>query len=404
MTVRVSKPEFNLREKLSELDKPSGLKGNELLKSETSQEARGLIGAGRKNLIINGAMQISQRGTSTTTLGYLIDRFLSGAANINNPTYAQVDVASGTEPYAAGFRKAAKYTGAANAVHSNDVLKFNQKIEAQNIARSGWDHKSGSSFITLSFWVKSSVGQTFFGRLQSVDGTNQNYPFSYDVSANIWTKVVKTIPGNSNITIDNDNGFGLDLEWTLYRGVDTTASSTVVNQWQTYAPSARLPDGVPSGWHDTTSATWEITGIQLEVGQNATEFEHRPYTEELTLCERYYEVHWQNTNTNNPAGSHNDGYNAISAGGVSGSKAYFPFKYRTQKRASPTLEYSGKFRISGGSGGSGTNKTPDEFYSPSIDGGRLRFPQSGGSNGDGMWLEFDGGNSSNGYIAIEAEL
>ena len=102
MTVRITKPEFNLREKLSELDKPYGLKGNELLRSETSQEARGLIGAGRKNLIINGAMQVAQRGESTTTIGYLIDRFLSGAANINNPTYAQVDVASGTEPYGAG--------------------------------------------------------------------------------------------------------------------------------------------------------------------------------------------------------------------------------------------------------------------------------------------------------------
>ena len=121
MTVRVSKPEFNLREKLSELDKPSGLKGNELLRSDTTQEARDLVSAGRKNLIINGAMEIAQRGTSTTTLGYQIDRFLTGAANINNPTYAQVDVASGTQPYIAGFRKAARLTGGDNAVHSNAV-------------------------------------------------------------------------------------------------------------------------------------------------------------------------------------------------------------------------------------------------------------------------------------------
>ena len=401
MTVRVSKPEFNLREKITELDKPSGIKGNELLRSETTQEARGLIGSGRKNLIINGNMQIAQRGTSTTTMGYLIDRFSTAAANINTTTYAQVDVASGTEPYAAGFRKAAKITGGDNAVHSNDVLKFNQGIEAQNIARSGWDHKSSSSFITLSFWVKSSVGQTFFGRLQTVDGTDQNYAFSYDVSANTWTKVVKTIPGNPNITIDDNVGEGLDIEWTLFRGTDTTSSATVVNKWQAYSSGGRLPDGVHSTWHDTNAATWEITGVQLEVGKNATEFEHRPYTEELTLCERYYEVHWQNHNPNNPAGAHNDGYNAISAGGISGTKAYFPFKYRTQKRANPTLQYSGKFRISPLGY---TNAEPDEFYSPSIDGGRLRFPQSGGSNKDGVWLEFDGANSTNGYLAIVAEL
>ena len=289
MTVRITKPEFNLREKISELDKPTGIKGLDLMRSDTSQDARDFISAGRKNLIINGAMLVAQRGTSTTTLGYLIDRFLSGAANINNPTYAQVDVASGTQPYAAGFRKAAKYTGADNAVHSNDVLKFNQKIEAQHIATSGWDYRSGSSFITLSFWVKSSVSTTFFGRLQSVDGTNQNYPFSYDVDANIWTKVVKTIPGNPNITFDNDTGFGLDVEWTLFRGVDTTSSSTKVNQWQAYSASTRLPDGVLSTWHDTNAATWEITGVQLEVGRNATEFEHLPYGEYLWACKRYYQ-------------------------------------------------------------------------------------------------------------------
>ena len=74
MTVRVSKPEFNLREKITELDKPTGLKGIELMRSETAQDARDLVSAGRKNLIINGAMQHAQRGTSTTTLGYLIDK------------------------------------------------------------------------------------------------------------------------------------------------------------------------------------------------------------------------------------------------------------------------------------------------------------------------------------------
>ena len=289
MTVRITKPEFNLREKISELDKPTGIKGLDLMRSDTSQDARDLISAGRRNLIINGAMLVAQRGTSTTTLGYLIDRFLSGAANINNPTYAQVDVESGTQPYAAGFRKAAKYTGGDNNVDSNDVLKFNQKIEAQHIATSGWDYTSGTSFITLSFWVKSSVGQTFFGRLQSVDGTNQNYVFSYDVVANTWTKVVKTIPGNANITFDNDTGFGLDIEWTLYRGIDTTDGDTVVNLWQTYSSSKRLPDGVPSTWHDTNAATWEITGVQLEVGRNATEFEHLSYGEYLWACKRYYQ-------------------------------------------------------------------------------------------------------------------
>tara|TARA_A100000171_G_C2116096_1_gene137907 strand:+ start:21 stop:1220 length:1200 start_codon:yes stop_codon:yes gene_type:complete len=383
MTVRITKPEFNLREKLSELDKPTGLKGNELMRSDTAQEARDLVSAGRKNLIINGAMQHAQRGTSTTTLGYLIDRFLSGAANVNVPTYAQVDVASGTQPYAAGFRKAAKFTGGNNAVHSNDVLKFNQKIEAQNIATSGWDYKSGASFITLSFWVKSSVGQTFFGRLQSEDGTKQNYAFSYDVPADTWTKVVKTIPGNSNITIDNDNGIGLDIEWTLYRGVDTTASSTVVNQWQAYSASSRLPDGVNSTWHDTNAATWEITGVQLEVGKNATDFEHRDFGEELLLCQRYYE------NVRGPSAVSTSASETLImlAHTYTSNRALGHFMFKAQKRTYPTIEIGSASNIqiltnangwsSAGSIGGNTNRYCTRVDITSVSGSPLSIDGCG---------------------------
>jgi len=397
MTVRITKPEFNLREKLTELDKPTGLKGNELLRSETSQEVRDLIGAGRKNLIINGDMQIAQRGTSTTTMGYLIDRFASGAANINNPTYAQVDVASGTEPYAAGFRKAAKITGGDNAVHNNDVLKFNQGVEAQNLATSGWDYKSGASFITLSFWVKSSVGQTFFGRLQTIDGTDQNYAFSYDVSADTWTKVVKTIPGNSNITIDNNTGEGLDIEWTLFRGIDTTASTTVVNKWQSYHAGARLPDGVPSTWHDTNGATWEITGVQLEVGKNATEFEHRSFAEELALCYRYFVKMYGSTG----GLSTGDGAIATLANWTS-TAAYGPIFMPVEMRIPPSLEdfsnlvyySSGQTFTPGGNdvafSGAATNRIEIRINS-----------MTNMTDGDAGWLRVA---SSAGYISFNSEL
>ena len=113
-------------------------------------------------------------------------------------------------------------------------------------------------------------------------------------------------------------------------------------------------------------------------------------------------MHWQNTNTNNPAGSHNDGYNCVAAGTISGSNSYFAFKYRTQKCHGPTFSYGGKFRIIGA--GSGGNKEPDEFYSPSIDGGRIRVPQSGGSTGGASVLEYDAGSSNAGFIAVSAEI
>ena len=172
----------------------------------------GQIG-GRRNIIINGAMRVAQRGTSSTSTGYVtIDRFNTDYGGENEaPTYEQGTVASGTTPYTEGFRNTWKVTNGdqTSGAGTSDYIFVRQKIEAQDLARSGWNYTSSSSFITLSFWVKSSVAQTFYGRLESVDGSVYNYPYSYAESANTWTKVVKTIPGNSNLQIDNNNGSGM---------------------------------------------------------------------------------------------------------------------------------------------------------------------------------------------------
>ena len=296
MTVRISKPEFNLREKLTELDKPSGLKGNEILRSETSQEVRDLIGAGRKNLIINGAMSIAQRATSSTDGGgyNTIDRIdyrVSGADE--NPTQSQVDVASGTTPYTLGFRKAFRFTngnqtGGANA---GDYLFLFYQVEGQDIVQSGWDYKSGASFITLSFWVKSSVAQNFYGYIRSRENTEQSH--SYETGtllANTWTKVTKTFSGNSNIVMDNDTGQGLGIYLAPFFGTDSTDNSKGTTAWSAYSQSTRTPDN-NSTWWTTNDATFEITGLQLEVGNIATEFEHRSFGEELALCQRYCQAY-----------------------------------------------------------------------------------------------------------------
>jgi len=247
--------------------------------------------AGRRNLVINGAMQVAQRGTSSTSSGYVtIDRFNTDYGGENEaPTYAQGTVASGTTPYTEGFRNTWKITNGdqTGGAGASDYIFVRQKIEAQDLANSGWNYTSSSSFITLSFWVKSSVAQTFYGRLESVDGTAYNYPYSYAVSANTWTKVVKTIPGNSNLQIDNNNGSGMELHWQVFRGTGFTSSDVNLNTWATYASAQRTPDAT-STWWETNDATWELTGVQVEVGSQATAFEHRPFADELQLCKRYY--------------------------------------------------------------------------------------------------------------------
>ena len=252
----------------------------------------GQIG-GRRNLIINGDMQIAQRATSVTgSNGYVTcDRFNTDYGGENEaPTYAQGTVASGTTPYTEGFRKTWKVTNGnqTGGAGASDYVFVRQKIEAQDLARSGWNYTSSSSFITLSFWVKSSVAQTFYGRLESVDGTAYNYPYSYAVSADTWTKVVKTIPGNSNLQIDNNNGSGMEFHWQIFRGTGFTSSDVNLNTWATYASGSRTPDAT-STWWTTNDATWEMTGVQVEVGSQATAFEHRSFGEELALCQRYYQ-------------------------------------------------------------------------------------------------------------------
>ena len=247
---------------------------------------------GRRNLIINGDMRIAQRGTSSTSTGYqTVDRITTTTSGgIDNAcTYAQVDVSSGTSPYTEGFRKAFKITnGDQTSIATNDYVYFTYNFESQDIACSGWNYTSSSSFITLSFWVKSSVAQEFHGYLKTNDGTAQLYSFSTgSLTADTWTKVTKTIPGNSNLQFDNDINTGLLLRIAGYMGTYRTGSLTQ-DQWAAYNSSVRYPD-FTNTWFDTNDATLEFTGLQLEVGPQATPFEHRPYTEEFKLCERYYQ-------------------------------------------------------------------------------------------------------------------
>ena len=247
-----------------------------------------------RRLTINGAMTISQRGTSSTSSGFqTVDRFGHyGSGWDEAMTQSQSDVASGTTPYTLGFRKAFKLqngnqTGGAG---TGDQLYISHKIEAQNIATSGWNYTSASSYITLSFWVKSSVAQNFYGYLKAPDGTAQLYPFETgSLSANTWTKVTKTISGNSNLQFDLNALTGLEIVIAQWFGTDKTGSVSL-NAWGAWNTSNRLPDmdGTMDDWYETNDATFEITGVQLEVGSVATDFEHRSFAQELALCQRYY--------------------------------------------------------------------------------------------------------------------
>ena len=246
-----------------------------------------------KNIIINGAMQVAQRGTSSTTSGLAtVDRFQQIHSGTDEaPTQAQVDVASGTTPYTLGFRKAFKITNGnqTSGAGAGDYIWIQTKLEAQDVANSGWNYLSTSSYITLSFWVKSSVAQDFKGYLRSRDGTERMYPFATGaLTADTWTKVTKTIPGNTGLQFDNDANEGLQLNIGCFFGTDLTNNSTTEDAWATWDSAARSKD-MTSTWYTTNNATFELTGVQLEVGSVATDFEHRSFAKEFSLCQRYYQ-------------------------------------------------------------------------------------------------------------------
>ena len=244
------------------------------------------------NLIVNGAMNVAQRGTSSTSNLYqTVDRFRFAYSGVDeNPTQAQVDVASGTTPYTLGFRKALKLTNGnqTSGAGTSDRIAFEYRIEAQDIAGSGWNYTSASSNITLSFWIKSSVAQNFHFYFETVDGTAQIYPMSTGtLSANTWAKITKTIPGNSNIQIDNNNEMGLKLYFSYFTGTDYTNNSQSLNAWGAYSSASRFPDDT-STWYTTNDSTLEMTGLQLEVGDSASDFAHESYGETLRKCHRYF--------------------------------------------------------------------------------------------------------------------
>ncbi len=253
-----------------------------------SADAGGLTG---RNLIINGAMTVAQRGTSSTSSGMnSVDRWMaafggSGAA----VTQSQESLASSDAPYALGLRNYFRSTVTGTSTDTGAYHQILQYVEAQNMAQSGWNLTSTNSFITLSFWVRSSVAGTYAFYVESKDGTTQAYSHSFTLSANTWTKVTETMPGNSNITINNDNGQGLLVDVGAHFGTNYTTSSSTEDAWKQFDATDLFKD-YGQNWLNTSGATFDLTGFQLEVGSTATPFEHEDFSTTLARCQRYYEI------------------------------------------------------------------------------------------------------------------
>ena len=365
----------------------------------------GQIG-GRKNLIINGAMQVAQRGITYTGTNnhHTVDRILTSTGGLDeNCTFAQVDVSSGTTPYTLGFRKAFKVTNGnqTSGAQSSDYVQIQYRIEAQDIANSGWNYTSTSSFITLQFWVKSSVAQNFYCFIRCKDGTAQLYRFDTgSLSANTWTKVVKTIPGNSNLTFDNNSGEGFQINISPYWGTDYTDSGVSLNAWGAYSSTSRAQDHTTT-WYETNDATFEITGLQLEVGSQATEFEHRSYAEELALCQRYFYMHAFGSNFSSSAPA--DSSAVGTAVRYSQTSFFGPIFFPVQMRATPSfLKSTGTDHFILLKEGSNDSFNDIAVQDMGINSAIVNYYDGINNSSQAGWVQIE--NNYDGYIGFTAEL
>ena len=245
-----------------------------------------------KNLVDNGAFSIRQRAaTSNTTGGTLVDRFAVNFANHDEAlTQSHVDVASGTTPYTLGFRKALRITNGnqTSGANANDFVGMNHVVESMNVAMSGWNYNSTSSYISVSFWIKASVSQKYYMRLFSSDGTVKVWIIDTGViAANTWTKITDKIPGHADLQFDLDGGAGLNMQFIPYYGTDFTDNSVPIGSWTASSGSAQVPD-MTTTWWTTNDATFEITGFQIEVGPNVTDFMFETPAVDQERCMRYY--------------------------------------------------------------------------------------------------------------------
>ena len=283
MALRASKPAFNVREKLTELGRRFGLKGSELAAAETVQEARDLVSAGRKNIIINGACMINQRfGSGTDTLNgndfFVVDRFKCWASGGGQFTIQRSDNAP------PGFKNSLMFTvsTADTSIASGDYYIVQQRVEGYNFAHLNWGTNNAKP-VTLSFWVKADVtgkyGISFWPRQQ-----NYNYVTHYNINAaDTWEYKTITIPPPSGGSWDTDHQTGFGIWWDLGTGTNYQTSTT-----ETWGQNNKFLPSDVTKMISTSGAKFRMTGVQLEVGRNATEFEHRSYGEELALCQRYY--------------------------------------------------------------------------------------------------------------------
>ena len=310
----------------------------------------------QKNIIINGSMDIAQRGTSVAGVGnaYVLDRWNILPGTLGTWTKSQsTDVPTGQ-----GFATSLKMdcTTADASPSASEFLMVRQKFEGQNLQYIKKGTANAES-TTLSFWVKSNKTGTYICELRDSDNSRQiNKSYTIN-SANTWEKKTITFPGDTTGTLDNDNAVSLSLQFWLGAGSDYT-SGTLQTDWGSQTPANRAVGQVNLA--DSTSNEWYVTGVQLEAGSVASDFEFLPVDVNLQRCQRYFE---KSSNMNSALIVTSEGIVGVRDGTASTINRYYNVQYSVEKRATPTVTTYDLLGATGDCRRDSTNGIPTSTFS-----------------------------------------
>lgn len=286
---------------------------------------------GRRNMIINGAMQVAQRGTSSTGVGaadnyFTLDRWYS---NTNGNSAGRLTMTQTAISDLPGFQNCLKFacTTADTSIAAAERFMLEYKMEGQD-AQGLAKGTSSAKPVTVSFYVKGHDSATYtVGLYEGTTGRKIAATFPVTTS---WVRQTVTFPGDTTGVIPNDNTAQLVLRFYLHGGSNYT-SGTFGTSWNAGGNTVQISSSGNSIF-ESTSATFFLTGVQLEVGSQATEFEHRGFGEELALCQRYFYKHNINSSSGPRGCQYHSSYKMI--------HDFFPVTMRAFPTATATFNAS----------------------------------------------------------------
>ena len=344
-----------------------------------------------KNMIINGNMEVAQRSTSVavTSSGYhTVDRWNIGLNSNGRLTMSQESITD-----LEGFGKALKLdcTTADTSVASTELLTLNQKLEGQFIQKMEKGFSTAKP-VTLSFYVKGNANATYAVELSDTDNSSRHISKTFSVTTS-WNRVSLTFPGDTTGKITADNSRSLDMNIWLHAGSGYNAGS-IQDSWGALNQAGRAT-GI-SSFFDSTNRELFITGVQMELGEVATPFEHETFGDNLLKCQRYF-YKFLSTDVYGPLGATGMQINTNSTAGT-----MFQGQHPITMRAAPTMAYGGTWTGEVAEGTitfalTGSVRTSTLFWQS-----QEPIPSSGANSGDAAMVYSN--NDNDAFLSGSAEL